>query len=295
MEKEFAILTLYYIPSPFGIDWTSPTSLARSIIKNKFGFKKRFMGHVNIELEYSDGTSSFLTGISGNTKSSPKLLLKDGMGLGILYHSYDGGLEDEKELNVELGKYFNKGNKSINFSRYKINLEAANRIEKYLSIIKEKNLDRYYGLINNPLRGEGSGCSAFGASFLRVAGIMTDEYQKNCSHNVTLPSNLCGSPLRKNKVNFLKMLTNQYNWGDPEIDHTLHFWDPDLMHTWVQKKLTEHNQNSDFKIVNIDNSKGIEYDCTQIPCPKGDIFKIEPIESNLPNLDIKNNQDIYCE
>ena len=44
-------LTLYFIPSPIGIDWSTPSSLAWTAMKNRMTLQSRFMGHVFVEVQ----------------------------------------------------------------------------------------------------------------------------------------------------------------------------------------------------------------------------------------------------
>ncbi len=55
-------LTLYFIPSPIGIDWSTPANLAWSALKNRLSFQSRFMGHVFIEVQC--GTQRDMAGMS---------------------------------------------------------------------------------------------------------------------------------------------------------------------------------------------------------------------------------------
>ncbi len=105
---ENAKLTLYFIPSPFGLNWESPSKLARTIIINKYSFKPRFMGHVNIDIQFQNEQGEkehILTGMVASNLNAVPLLLKKKIGLGILWHSFPGRLETKEELIPELDNY----------------------------------------------------------------------------------------------------------------------------------------------------------------------------------------------
>ncbi len=295
--NDSASFTLYFIPSPFGLNWDNPTSLARDIVKNyivqgRFGYTKRFMGHVNIELKYKDGDRDvhILTGMTAAKLDALPMLLKDKVGLGIVFHSFPGRLETKDELEAELDNYSLKGNKSMNFCEYQIRTEMAQRIEEYITEYKDKDLGRYYGLYNSALHGEGAGCSGFGASFIDVMGIISQEHKENWANCVRVPHKLIGPPIKKNKVNFLNILTSKHEWAKKEDEHhEIFFWDPDLMYQHTQKKL--ENESSEFKIIKKKNVSGLQYDLTQNEVPKRKIFKkfnqsgeVESFEPQLEDL-----------
>lgn len=293
MSKD-AWMTLYFIPSPLGLNWDSPTTLARDIIKNKLAFyDNRFMGHVNIELDYTNNKGEDIhihTGMTGATEQAPKLLLKDKIGLGIIFHSFPGRLESKEELVPEYKKRLKKGNKAINFVKFKINQETAKRIEQYIAEYTAQNIYSYYGLVNSPLYGEGAGCSAFGASFMEVAGLLEEEHKLHWSNCVKVPDKLTGNPVHANKVSFLVLALKQHSWAtDDENHHEIFFWDPDLMHRWVEMKLAQyHPDESEYFLEIKKNTTGIVYDVTHKKTPTGPIFKKtdtdgKPI-SNLPKV-----------
>jgi hypothetical protein len=273
-------LTLYFIPSPFGLNWQTPTTLARDIVKNyaakgKFGNTKRFMGHVNIELKYNDEGRDvhILTGMVASKLDALGLLLKDKVGLGIIFHSFPGRLESKEELVPELDRYSIDGNKRMNFCKYLISSKSAKRIEQYINDYKTHDIGRYYGLFNSPLHGEGAGCSAFGASFLDVIGGLNIDHKRNWANTVIVPHSLIGPPLKKNKVSFFKLLLQNHNWLDKKIDnsHEIFFWDPDLMYQDTQRKLKAIPENATE--IKIKNMSGLMYDLTTIETPETKIFK----------------------
>lgn len=289
---ENAKLTLYFIPSPFGLNWNSPSSLARTIVFNKYSFKSRFMGHVNIELEYlnKDGEKShMLTGMVAKKLNAVELLLKKHMGLGILWHSFPGRLETKEELIPELMGYMKTG-KRLNFITYNIDHETAQKLYDYYEMYEQHQIYNFYGLVNSPLHGEGAGCSGFGASFLSVAGLLDDGFIKNCSTSVRAPLDLIGPPITNNEPRFLKLLYQNKNWAnDNEPYKEIYFWDPDLMFNYT-KNLIEEKSNK-YQVVSKNKSLGIEYPYQKTK-PKEDIFFTE-VKSQMPDLKKPNNQDYY--
>jgi hypothetical protein len=264
-------LTLYFIPSPLGIDWTTPSTLAWTALKNKISFKSRFMGHVFVEVQ-CEGEKQ-LTGMKGKNFDYLNQLLVNGRGLGILYHSFDGTLEEKGEAEEEIKELAEDGER-LNFVRYKINQGQCERAMTYLKEYREKNVGRYYGLANRPLYAEGSGCSAFGASFIEVTGLMNQEIKDAWSQTINIPLEFSGPPLKEQGVNLLKLMMNASKWAEDREPHKkLMFWSPDLMFSWVKSQIPKATSQKEFSILQIGKAQGLFYDKSHLPAPSGPIWQ----------------------
>jgi hypothetical protein len=160
--------------------------------------------------------------------------------MGIVFEKHfqaelDDAVKSEQELIYRLK---NPGATSgVNFIHVKINQAACTRIIKYYSEYTEHNIKRYYTLYSRPLYGEGAGCSAFGASFLELIGVMNQELQNAWSYTIHIPNNLIGKPISDNKA-YIWDLLKAKTWGEPGIDSMeLFFWEPDKMYHWVNATL----------------------------------------------------------
>jgi len=281
-------LTLYFIPSPFGIDWRSPSTLARTIVKNKLAIHSRFMGHVNIELKgitETHGEIDYLTGMTARNMKAVPLLLKEKMGLGILFHSFEGMLEKKELLIPELMTYLKQGNEKINFVQFVLNEQTTDKLVQYLKQYKENGLDKYYGLYNDPLKCEGAGCSAFGASFMRVSGLLDSDMLENWRCKVKVPLQLSGKPLTDKGPSFFKLLFKEFTWAqDHEPHKEITFWDPDLMHRWVENKRLS---NGPYEMLKMKNTFGLKIDQTKHEIQDQKIWSISSdndLKPILPNL-----------
>lgn len=260
-------LSLYFIPSPFGIDWSTPSNLAFTAAKNKFGFKSHFMGHVWVEIKCLDDHE--LTGMVGDNPDYLNQLILQQRGFGVLYHSFKGRLEEKKDILLELEELYEEGR--INFVTFKLNENQCKRALTYLSDYRKFNVGRYYGLAHRPRHGEGSGCSAFGASFLDVLKLIDQDMKDSWSQTVNIPMALAGPPLRDEGVNLLKILSHSKSWAkESEKHHKLTFWDPDRMHGWVKSKIKAKLPNT--PIIKIKNAEGIVFDKSHLPAPEGPIW-----------------------
>ena len=236
-------MTMYVYPSPHGVDWKSPHHLTRSVVKNALTFKPRTIGHVSIRLEGMG--ENHLVGMTALDQSlSRKLILRDHLGLGSLFYSFPGLLEDHQKLEPELMKRLANGH--FSFIRFALSKESFEKVKQYLLEYTSKNIGRVYGLPFRPRYGEGAGCSAFAASFIEIAGLMQDEYRKNWSGTVRIPLAYLGEPGKtgkERKVGIWKLLipsAENLRWSEKnEPGRDVFFWDPDMMHRWILKKWDE--------------------------------------------------------
>lgn len=264
-------LTLYFIPSPVGMDWSSPANLAWSALKNRLSFQSRFMGHVFVELECGDDKQ--LTGMVGKNFDYLNQLLMNGRGLGIMYHSFDGELEDKEKVVNEIQE-LSQVDGRLNFVRFNLNGNQCSRAATYLKEYREKNVGRYYGLANRPLYAEGAGCSAFGASFAEVTGVLDQDLIDAWSQAVNIPLAFAGPPLKDETVNLIKVMMNADKWAkDNEPHQKLVFWSPDHMYAWVKKKVAAAAVEKQFSVVEMGKSKGIVFDRSHLPAPTGPIWQ----------------------
>lgn len=264
-------LTLYFIPSPHGIDWSTPASLAMSALKNRLSLKSRFIGHVFVELEC--GGEKQLTGMKGKHFDYFNQIVLNGRGLGVLYHSFEGTLEEKESVAEEIKELSEEGER-LNFVRFKLNPGQCGRVAQYLKEYREKNVGRHYGLANRPLYGEGAGCSAFGASFVEVAGLVDQDIKDAWSQTVNIPLKFAGPPLRVETVNILDLMMNASKWASEKEPHKkLMFWSPDLMYAWVKDKISKSQNEKQFTVVELGKSKGIVIDRSHMPAPEGPIWQ----------------------
>jgi hypothetical protein len=260
-------LTLYFIPSPSGMDWSSPSSLVKTAAKNKFSFKSHFMGHVWVELKC--GPVYELTGMTDHAPDYFYQLLVERRGLGILYHSFEGRLEKKEDILAEMPGLFKQGR--INFVTFLLNSSQCQRASLYLEQYRKFKVDRFYGLAQRPRYGEGSGCSAFGASVADVLNFIDPGMKDAWSQTINIPLELAGAPVTDKKIGLHQFFFRAVGWAKEDEKHRkLFFWDPDKMFQWVKRKISE--KHSDIAIKKIGNSEGIIMDKTIYPSPLGPIW-----------------------
>lgn len=260
-------LTLYFIPSPFGIDWATPSTLVWTAAKNKLSFKSHFMGHVWVEIKC--GELHELTGMINHKPDYLFQLLIERRGLGILYHSFEGKLERKEDVLSEMQGLFKEGR--INFVTFKLNPFQCQRASTYLQEYRKFKVGRFYGLAHRPRFGEGSGCSAFGVSFAEVLNLIDPHMKESWSRSINIPLDLAGAPLTNEGVGIYKIVFQGDTWAKEDKNHKkLFFWDTDRMFQWVKRKILE--KHSDVSIKKINHSEGIIIDKSYYPSPSGPIW-----------------------
>jgi hypothetical protein len=278
-------LTLHFIPSPTGVNWKSPQTLAVSVIKNQFskhaGLERHEIGHVYVELNC--GQNPIFTGMTTSSDTEERdALLKYGYGLGLVFKTYSGKLDDNEFVKTDLASQQAAGRSS--FARFLISASTCSRLENYLTEFKARGYDKVYaGLNARPLDGEGSGCSAFGMSFLELAGIQTPEMEDEWMHSYIFPRKFVGGPLTDKKVSILRILFAFGSKWDKDLrkdGFSTVFWDPELMDNWTRNSVSnlENQEAQEFaypaRVLYQDQSPGIEFDARNVPTPTDEIFRV---------------------
>ena len=275
-------LTLHFSNPPLGLDWSSPQALTYSTLINALVDKIRGLdipiGHVIEDLEC--GTYHRLMGMSPDGSAEERTAILEGYGLGTMMNKYHGHLDTTEDATKVIQSMSKHGRN--NFIRFQISQSTCGRLQDYIKEYEKRGLDKTYSGLNScPLYEEGSGCSAFGASFLEVAGLLTPEFQTAWMRHLIVPYEYVGGPRTNKKVNVLKLLFSfDSHWAsDPKDGVKLDFYDPELMNLWVKKALVDvHAFTSrafpwDPQIATLENSEGIAFDARTVPTPTGDFFR----------------------
>lgn len=300
-------LTLLFYKAPKKLDWTSPSTLARTTIHNSF-FENRsrrvdrdgkivrnpkeFSGEVAYDLFAHPNPISHVdvllncepneiiyTG-SGRVHNSDeaKLALKGQLGLEVLLKEYPGRLIEKEEILDWLDYFKSKG--EVNFLKIKISRATCARLTAYQKEYVHRGYHKKYaGFLQDPLKGEGAGCAAFGFSFLRVGGLIEPAFEQHWRRMIRIPKrfiNYFGLQSEKSLFNFL---VSDYSWATESEPHVLiEPNDPELMYEWVAK-LHNHNgahSTNGLELVTDKKSLGVILDRRSRPTPKSPIFAVPP-------------------
>ena len=251
-------MTLYFYPSPCGVDWRSPHHLTRSVILNALTFRPRSIGHVSIALKKNDELVDFVGMAAQNNNDNRVMILRDQVGMGVLFEKVPGRIEEKSKLIPELDKRLKSG--YLSFWKLDLSKASFEKVQQYAADFRKNNRDAWYGLWNRPRYGEGSGCSAFAASFLEIAGTLENDFIKNCSLKIKVQEEFIGEKKADGKKVpiWALLLPNQKNtkWCEENSSgRWIYFWDPDLMHRWVLEKF--YKNDSTFQPIKEQNALGL--------------------------------------
>ncbi len=273
-------LTLHVFPSSFGVDWSSPASLARSAVLNHvpalFTRDGSPIGHVTVDVDCAaDAKEPARRVAAGMTDAdgdeSARLLRGPGLGLGILFHDFKGRLEDPRRIEERLRSRAAKG--TVSFVTFRLAPKTCRRLVRYFDEYEAKGYGAHYGLPNRPLHREGAGCSAFGASFVETAGLLSPELSAAWSKTVAVPLRYVGGPITGGRVALWKLLfSNGTHWArDGEPSKSVFFYDPDTIHAWINAKAAAREPG--YEVKSEGKVTGIVYDATKSPAPAGSIWQ----------------------
>jgi hypothetical protein len=279
-----AFLRLYFIPSyPVRLDWSAPNKVLASVIDATFHDHMEPIGHV-VE-EVSCGRGSHLFGAVGAGPGAiGNLLLTEQVGFSLLERGWPGAMETQDHI---LKLFKDKGHDPHNLAAvtFLINQTTCARLLDYERQYEAGTKPIYYGFGPRPRRMEGSGCSAFGESFVEVAGLMTDGlYEAWTTHRLVPLKIVAGHGVDRVPMNTILHGPDGVRWakpGEPHMDLT--FFDPDRMWEWV-----EHLANHPAELAALGGAKddnlgygigtipAIRLDRRDVPTPTEPIFTGQP-------------------
>lgn len=306
-----SLVRLYFIPTaPVRLKWGSPRQLLITTVEASALNSSHSIGHVAIEVQLrgsDDPAHHIFTGASDlEANVGRRLLLKEDLAFSILERAWPGVLETEANLARSVAaRAKHKGRLAV--ATFLINDAAAERLLEYHRALRADTNPRYYGFGARPLRGEGSGCSAFGASFLQSAGLLDPAIKAAWSQSVRVPLSLMAGYLGQPKISVLRALASSAagSWAKPADPHMhLEFFDPDLMARWAESLHATPSEVSglpvqpDLELPKLldrryqleglaeRNVKAIVIDAREVQAPAGAIFTGAPALLTMPDTKI---------
>lgn len=270
-------LTIYTIPAPHDMRWESPGKLVFSYLRNfltrsSYGKYSHPIGHMMVELK--DSTHQVIAGVSAVKNSGmTRKVLFNGFGMGILFEKIKGKL-DETSFNLpDIQRRSKKGD--IAFLTFRISQPVFDRLWQYFSEYKAKGYYTIYNGLNQPLTGEGAGCSAFAFSFLETAGLLDMVPAEICRIERPAPASLVQRSGTNDKpVSLIKLLFSR-KWAsssDPEAPHYITY-EPTWLFNWIRKNHMEMPESGNVQQVWLNKAPGILIDCRNQPVPSGPIWR----------------------
>lgn len=279
-------LTLHFIPAPVRTDWSTPRTLASSAVRNLIhrfhGGSRHGIGHLYVELEC--GGQFLVTGSTSIGNLDRENVLRHDYGLGVLFEKQPGMLEETEHVLKDLQSLHRTGRS--NFLEFLISPDTCARLTRYLKEYRERGYDRIYGDINSrPLRGENAGCTAFGMSFLELAGLQHSEFERQWTQHLIVPRKFIGGPETGRRVPLLRILTDLHARWDRDLSEgglPIDFWDPEKMVGWTRIAFDDLRRGARVFpwpaiLAKRGRSRGIRFDARRVPTPQGPIFSLTPL------------------
>lgn len=236
-------LTLYFIPTePVSLKWKTPRSLLRSALFGMILNRNHPIGHVNVQIECEPLDSStlpisILTGSSSREPGhSRDFLLKEKVGFGVLTRAWPGKFDQRADVLMSL-RAKSVRRDLLGAATFHLSREACHRVAKYHELLEASAPTWHYGFAARPRHLEGSGCSAFGASFVEVAGVLDADMKRAWMQSVRIPRSLIAHPSLGEQISVGRLLTHRdsRDWAREDEPHVrLDFYDPDRMFAWVK-------------------------------------------------------------
>jgi len=274
-------LTLYAIPAPRRMRWSSPRALAFRAITNQAAFwhrdSKRSIGHAFVRLQSSATGRDQMVGMTSRVYSEDRdLILEDGYGMGVLGADMMGRLETDEELRAGWEERARTG--LIASLRFQVSPEAMARMEQFLEEFLAQGLDDHYGGANRPRYREGGGCSAFAMAFLELAGLVGPEHEAwRVFFNV--PEALYGGPLTGNTVTLKQVVLDGGRWASEDEPHVkMMLWDPTLMFRWIEDtwRAETREPTGAWGLEKHHMAKGLVRDVRSVPIPDEPLWLEDP-------------------
>ena len=267
-------LTVFAIPAPklVSLSWKSPGGLARrTLINEGLGFS-RAIGHAFVRVDCgASGTKTAEMRQVGQTSTDDSfrtMVLKEKAGLGVLFRTVPGALETKEELDTTLKERYGSGR--IASIRYGISGEVCHALLDYVKEYDRRDVEDEYGFVR-PLYQEGSGCSAFAMSFVRLAGLLEPYMSAEWKFDVRIPMTLIGGTTNPgNEVSVARLFTIGRGWATPTEPHLrLNGWDPTLMYKSIELRAKQGIKDGSVKVEKRGRALGLVLDRrTKAPSPK---------------------------
>jgi len=285
--KDSYVLSLYCLPSP-GLDWSAPSKLFVSMLKNKMLFKSRPIGHTSIAISTRGHSplepildSGQHLGMTQLKKSEgvQEVLIK-GFGYGILNHTFKGRLETNRDLVPEITSRALRAG-ALSFINFQISAKQHEILQNYLTLYQQAGAHQSYGMRPDPLALEGGGCSAFAVASLLLCGLPLAELKPFWSRQHDIREDFIGTENRS-KVSVFSLLSAR-NWEPVRSGKNpfVFFWDPDLIHRSLEDGTFERiitPSISDF------SRNTLEFSPIQWQKAKGFLMNLRPFEKTSEEL-----------
>jgi hypothetical protein len=286
-------ITLFLMPTMYPLDWSSPSSLYKTMLNiymKTIGLKDNYLlGHLAVRLTTPLLKEPLFTAQSSlRWQERVDMVLKQRVGYGILGAALQGRIEPAEEIQHKLRIY--RDRKKLGFITFRVNRTAMQRMLTFLNGYQQKITEEYapsdfYGGAFWPrYYKEGAGCSTFGFALLDVAGIIPEE-AREWKVDIKIPMHIVGGQFNKGKKIKNSTIKRTKNWfigqGKRNVDYVEYFvWDPAIMFDWVTTRHAENDAGS-YQLVVLNEVPGLYKDVRKIQVDPNDSIFIQRPDSNL--------------
>lgn len=280
-------LTVWVMPAPrpAELSWRTPGALIRTVVTNAVGemmhVMGRKLGHMGVTLRCAATPTAPAFTWQGSMKGSNKaefqdIVVKQGYGLGVLFHRFSGRLETAAEMQESIDQRYRTGR--ISWVRVGVSAPTCRRLVSWLGEMQRAGVDKYYGLAANPRLREGAGCSAFSMSFMEQGGFLERAYTP-WSFDLRAPMSLIGGPETGRKISLARGLAVTRGWAKPnEPGKRIFGWDPTQAFHWLKRAapLVRWGKpvfSTPALVERRKNAVGIVLDRRSVPTPTEAFFK----------------------
>lgn len=223
-------LTFYIYGPPSSIDWSSPTSMTQTAVSNTISGKPHAIGHVQVGLQ-CEGEKPVWTGQTSYGSDVEQSLIKHPIIYDLLLtDDWLGVLDSRIEVIHDIEMARKNGN--TGYIRFLLHPQTCQRLSQYFKDYKKMGLHlNYGGLASNPLKNpeQGAGCAMFGVNFLKVAGLFTEQMQKEWTQSLLIPP--ADQPCTQCPTNLQLLLGVKLDWPKAHEPHQqLIFFNPEVMY-----------------------------------------------------------------
>lgn len=244
-----AEVTLYAINSPKRLDWTTPRSLLISTVKNyaRLGNGRKSIhkiGHAYLGFK-CDGKEEIISGMtSGPGFDAKNDLFREKVGMSVLLMDNPGHFQDHDESYNDI--MYLTGAYRVNALKIEISNEKCLKMQEWYDRYSSSSHFIYGGVDKRPLKGEGSGCTAYAMSYFEYADIDFSFFNKAFGRTIFIPQELMGGELGQDRDVRVKTLyksripLDQKDEGDLQVD----LYDPNDMYYWIDEKWLEYQRSN---------------------------------------------------
>jgi len=229
-------MSIYVIRPKFRISWNSPSSLLFKTALNSIRDDYAPIGHFAVELKCSTGNNLSINHVMPgmervDKKLSQKIVLKEKLGLGSLFYSFEGRLVSSAQTKFEIEAA--RKDKRLKKMTVSLSPENCQRGMEFIEAWIQNGSYSVYGGGKNTLQGEGAGCADFANTLFKV----TTNYDLPPSWIVRrkISTSLIGG--KEKKINFLKLLFRE-NWVKDQEDYLIYETaDTNQAFDWIEARV----------------------------------------------------------